>query len=264
MPTPIDILTDPLTLMVLALYGGILLWEALAPARRLVPVPGWRLRGAAAFVAYVLVSTYVPLLLEPYLPRAALVDLGQAPAWLGLGGAVLVFELGLYAWHRSLHGFRPLWRVFHQMHHSAERHDAVGAYWFSPADMVGFTLLSTLVFTVVGGLSPTTITAFVLLTTFFSVFQHANVRTPRWLGYFIQRPESHSVHHAQTVHRSNYSDLPIFDLLFGTFANPEDFAERQGFYVGASLRWPEMLVGRDVSQPRTLPTPQIDPGRAVS
>jgi hypothetical protein len=24
---------------------------------------------------------------------------------------------------------------------------------------------------------------------------HMNIRTPEWLGYFIQRPESHRVHH---------------------------------------------------------------------
>ena len=38
----------------------------------------------------------------------------------------------------------------------------------------------------------------------------ANVRTPQWLGYLVQRPESHSVHHQRGVHAYNYSDLPLF------------------------------------------------------
>ena len=87
------------------------------------------------------------------------------------------------------------------------------------------------------------------MTTFFSVFQHANVRTPRWLGFLVQRPESHSLHHARGVHGHNYSDLPVFDLLFGTFRNPAAHAGAAGFYDGASTRVPEMLLAHDVSRP---------------
>jgi sterol desaturase/sphingolipid hydroxylase (fatty acid hydroxylase superfamily) len=46
------------------------------------------------------------------------------------------------------------------------------------------------------------------------------------------------------------SDLPFFDLLFGTFHNPREFSAEQGFYDGASARIPEMLRFRDVSEPR--------------
>lgn len=85
------------------------------------------------------------------------------------------------------------------------------------------------------------------ITTFLSVFQHANIRTPRWLGYIVQRPESHSVHHQRGLHAFNYSDLPLFDLMFGTFRNPSAFATKQGFWDGASTQVPQMLVFRDVS-----------------
>lgn len=87
-----------------------------------------------------------------------------------------------------------------------------------------------------------------LITTFLSVFQHSNIRTPHWLGYIVQRPESHSQHHARGVHAKNYSDLPLFDILFGTFYNPRNFAAEAGFYHGASARITEMLRFRDVSQ----------------
>jgi len=30
-----------------------------------------------------------------------------------------------------------------------------------------------------------TITLFLLVTTFLAIFQHANIRTPQWLGYHI-------------------------------------------------------------------------------
>ena len=76
-----------------------------------------------------------------------------------------------------------------------------------------------------------------------------SLRTPRWLGYIIQRPESHSVHHGKGLHRYNYSDLPLWDIVFGTFRNPEGFQSEHGFYQGASARIPEMLAFRDVSTP---------------
>jgi sterol desaturase/sphingolipid hydroxylase (fatty acid hydroxylase superfamily) len=91
-----------------------------------------------------------------------------------------------------------------------------------------------------------------LATTFFSIFQHGNFHTPRWLGYIVQRPESHSFHHERGVHGRNYSDLPIFDLLFGTFYNPQRFASETGFYDGASKRIADMLRFRDVSVPAAL------------
>jgi len=162
---------------------------------------------------------------------------------------VLVYELGVYWWHRTMHRFAPLWRAFHQLHHSAERLDTFGAFWFSPLDMIGWTALGSLAMVVVIGITPSAATAAILITFFLGIFQHTNVRTPRWLGYLIQRPESHSVHHQQGVHHYNFSDLPVFDLLFGTLRNPPDFAPQQGFYQGASSRVLEMLTFRDVSQP---------------
>jgi len=91
-------------------------------------------------------------------------------------------------------------------------------------------------------------------TTFLSVFQHANLRTPQWLGFIVQRPESHSAHHERGVHARNYSDLPIFDIAFGTFHNPREFSAQAGFYDGASMRVAEMVRFRDVSQP-SAPAP---------
>ena len=63
----------------------------------------------------------------------------------------------------------------------------------------------------------------------------------------MQRPESHSVHHARGVHAYNYANLPLVDLLFGTFRNPESFVATQGFWDGALSRIGAMLLGRDIS-----------------
>ena len=79
-------------------------------------------------------------------------------------------------------------------------------------------------------------------------FQHTNLRTPRWLGYLVARPESHSVHHQRGVHAFNYSDLPLWDMLFGTFHNPTVDDATCGFAPHQEARVGAMLLGREVSR----------------
>jgi sterol desaturase/sphingolipid hydroxylase (fatty acid hydroxylase superfamily) len=56
------------------------------------------------------------------------------------------------------------------------------------------------------------------------------------------------VHHARGIHHYNYADLPVIDLLFGTFRNPREHAHATGFWHGASTRVVDMLLLRDVSR----------------
>lgn len=254
MPTPLEILLDPISLGVLALYGALMLWEALAPGASLPKVKGWIPRALGSFGIYFYLSSYLPLLWDSTLARYQLFDLQSMNVLAATGIAVLVYELGVYVWHRSMHETNWLWRSFHQMHHSAERLDTFGAFFFSPLDMIGFTFVGSLSLSLIVGIPAQAVTYFLFATMFLGIFQHTNVKTPQWLGYFVQRPESHSVHHSRGVHRYNYSDLPIFDILFGTFRNPKNFAEASGFYDGASARIGDMLLWKDVSE---KPEPQL-------
>lgn len=247
MPTPLDLLLDPMTGILLAMFAGLAVWEHLAPGRELPRVRRWRMRALSSFVVYFLLSSYLPLLWDETLGHLQLFDLSGWPAWATVAIALLAYEAGAYAWHRSMHRFTPLWRVFHQMHHSAERLDVVSAYWFSPLDMIGWTLLPSLILTVIG--VPAQAATITLMTVaFLAMFQHTNVRTPRWLGYLVQRPEMHAVHHGRGIHRYNYADLPFLDILFGTFRNPAGYGNATGFWDGASSRVMDMLLLRDVSQ----------------
>jgi sterol desaturase/sphingolipid hydroxylase (fatty acid hydroxylase superfamily) len=263
MPTPTEILLDPISLIAIGIFAALIAFEALAPARPLPKVNGWIPRGLLAFAAFFYVSSYLPLFWDGALAEYQLFDLTGLGTIGGALAGVLVYELGVYWWHRAMHRITPLWRGFHQMHHSAERLDTFGAFWFSPLDMIGWTALGSLSLVVIVGITPAAATAAILITFFLGVFQHTNVRTPQWLGYFVQRPESHSVHHERGVHHYNFSDLPVFDLLFGTWRNPAEFSERQGFYDGASSRVAEMIAFRDVSRPKDEPAAAVR-GRAVS
>jgi len=133
------------------------------------------------------------------------------------------------------------------MHHSAERLDTYGAFYFSLADMIGWTLQGSICLVLLVGITPQAATIVLLTTTLMAMFTHTNVKTPRWLGYIIERPESHSVHHARGAHRNNYSELPLFDMLFGTFVNPESYVDETGFYDGASARVTDMILLKDVA-----------------
>lgn len=167
-----------------------------------------------------------------------------------IGGAIVgvfTYELAHYSYHRLAHKSTFLWRASHQMHQSAESLDAFGAYYLHPIDVFFFTTCSSLVFFPLLGVKIEAALLGALFLTFNAMFQHANLRTPRWLGYFIQRPESHALHHGRGHHRSNYADLPVLDMMFGTFENPVRYDGPVGFEKGASGRIGAMLIGRDIS-----------------
>ena len=246
MPTPLQILLDPVSLTVLSLYAVLILLETLFPARALPLVKGWKTRALVVFVFYFYLSSYLPLLWGDTLAKYRLFDLEALNPLVGAAIGVLVYEFLVYVWHRTMHRVHWIWLSFHQMHHSAERMDSYGAFYFSPLDIVGFTFLTSVSLTVVG-LSAQAVTYALYATTFLAVFQHTNICTPQWLGYIVQRPESHSVHHARGIHHYNYSDLPLFDILFGTFRNPKEFVGESGFYDGASAKVAEILVFKDIA-----------------
>ena len=98
---------------------------------------------------------------------------------------------------------------------------------------------------------------------FLGIFQHTSVKTPQWLGYIVQRPESHTIHHGKGLHKYNYSDLPVFDLMFGTFRNPKTYEMDTSFYHGASARIVDMLLCRDISTQEQEPSDRVQVSEIV-
>ena len=244
----------------LALIPAFMLLDAFRGHRRYRSQRGWRARGIIVTATAVWLSLAVASGWATLLGDYTLLDLqGLGTLWGAMVG-VLVYGFVHYWYHRAVHRFDLLWLFAHQMHHSAERVDAFGAYYLHPVDVFFFTTWASLIFVPLLGLDAGATALGAAFLTFNAMFQHANVRTPHWLGYFIQRPESHCVHHGRGIHHYNYSDLPLWDIVFGTFVNPRDVeGMNAGFYDGASARLPEMLLFRDVAFPkRTPPAPQVD------
>jgi len=125
----------------------------------------------------------------------------------------------------------------------------------TPFERPGNALLFTTVTVFALGLDPVATMAVAWLGAIYGMVQHANLRTPRWLGWFVQRPESHSEHHLRGVHNGNYSDLPLWDLLWGSFSNPEHFVDEVGFEPEVANEWGRMLAGEVVEPRRDYATP---------
>ncbi len=241
---------DILGMLVPVTYFGFLITEKLWPARQFPSRKGWQWIGIAFLVVISTISVIVPLLIPAAWLAAHRIFDGTR---LGVAGGAFVgfvlMEGVIYAWHRSAHNVGFLWRGFHQMHHSPQRVDVPGSVVFHPLEMLVQVLLQLGLTLVVLGLDPLAAAIIGYLIAFNGSFQHWNVRTPQWLGYLIQRPESHCVHHRLGVHYYNYSDFPPWDMLFGTFRNPAKFMGECGFDAGADRKLGAMLFLADVNAP---------------
>jgi len=241
--------------LTIGLIPGAIVLDWAIRGRRHDSTRYWRVRATLVTIAIFYLSGYFAVFWGTVLGDFHLLDLAGLGAWGGALLGILVYELGHYWYHRLAHQHDWLWRAGHQMHHSAESLDAFGAFWQHPLDAFFFTTVSSLVFYPLLGLTVEAGVIGALFLTFNAMFQHMSFRTPRWLGYIIQRPESHSVHHGKGIHRFNYSDLPLWDIVFGTFRNPAEFQREHGFYPGASERILDMLAFRDVSTPHEREAP---------
>lgn len=242
-------LDDLIGMAVFGSFFAMMGLEAALPARKYPSRRLWRLKGVLWLLAMAVVATATPLLLPgEWLAAHRLID--GTP--LGVAGGTVVgyvaFSFVAYVWHRAAHRFDFLWRTFHQLHHAPARMDMGGAAIFHPLELAVYVGLSTVTTTLVLGLRPEAAALTGLVAQLYSFFQHLNVKTPRFLGYVIQRPEAHFVHHQRDVHAYNYGDFPLWDILFGTFRNPASFgAEDVGFAEPADRRLGAMLALRDVS-----------------
>ena len=200
--------------------------ERVLPGQPQPVVKGWWTRGLIFFaIAFVLNGAVPALVADLVGPRTGL-GLRTLGTFGGALAVLLVGDVVSYWVHRTMHTTPWLWRWTHQMHHSAERMDMLGASLRSSVRLPRWQVVPGLVVTIVLGVTPEAAALGGLLGFVFGVFPHLNVHTPRWLGYVLQRPEMHAVHHTRNVHGYNYGSLAFSDLLFGTWRNPDGFPKR--------------------------------------
>ncbi|MEY4764447.1 MAG: hypothetical protein RI907_1120 [Pseudomonadota bacterium] len=228
------------------LFVGIFCREVIAPASRNNCNRRWLILSTSLGLATMATTLLVGYLFGSQIQRHALIpEAADLPVVVVGGLSFLLTSFVFYWWHRLTHASDLLWRVFHQLHHSAKRVEALTAFYAHPLDSAAAVVISSFSSYVVLGASPLAAGIALLITGVFDLFVHSDVATPTWLGYWVQRPEMHTVHHQLDHHAENYG-LPIWDILFGTWTNPSSRSTQLGFDDAKAARVTDMLLWRDV------------------
>lgn len=220
--------------------------ERLTPGWRLPRVKTWALRVIAVNAIQLGVVLLAGATWERWLSQWSVFSLSALPPAAGGAIAYFVATFVFYWWHRWRHEAPLLWRVFHQIHHSAQRIEVITSFYKHPGEMIVNSIIGSLIAYALLGLSPAGGAVYTLCTALGEFFYHTNVRTPRWIGYVFQRPEMHRIHHRFGRHRNNYGDIVWWDMLFGTWENPPTFEHTCGFEDFREQQLVPMLAYRDV------------------
>jgi sterol desaturase/sphingolipid hydroxylase (fatty acid hydroxylase superfamily) len=134
-----------------------------------------------------------------------------------LGGLVgyLCSTYLYYWWHRARHDVKWLWQTVHQLHHSPSTINVETSFYKHPLEIALNGVIVSGLFYLLLGLNVRAATWGIIYSGLGEFFYHWNVPTPFWLGYIIQRPEAHCVHHQKNYHQMNYSDIPLWDMTAG-------------------------------------------------
>jgi sterol desaturase/sphingolipid hydroxylase (fatty acid hydroxylase superfamily) len=233
-------------LIVILSAGLFLLLEYFFPRQEFSPVKGWRWRALSIILIQITFSFMTGSYIDPIIRKFSFFHVnGNAYFKVGLGYFIISFVF--YWWHRLRHT-RYFWEIFHQLHHSPSRLEILTTFYKHPVEIFVDNILSSIILYLMLGLSPTLGASVVCITGVAELFYHANIRTPYWLGYFFQRPESHCMHHKLGIHHYNYSDLPIWDMLFGTFYNPTESSFKCGFSGEKELQLKDILCFKNLNK----------------
>jgi len=238
---------DIASLMIPLTWLAMMGLETLFPARQWPTARFWRTRATGFFILSMTMSAVLPGLLPASFFEHALLPLGGLPVLVQVLVGYAVLSLSNALAHRALHRYDVLWRWVHQLHHSPQRLDMAGGVYASPLEMLIVLAIFLSVIVLGLGIDPLPAAIVSYVSTVVSLFQHLNVRTPQWLGFIIQRPESHGVHHRRGLHGYNYSDVPLWDMLMGTFRNPKVFLGEVGFEGDVLPGVVPLVIGRDAN-----------------
>ena len=237
---------DAATLAIPILFVTFLLLEWMIGGGRVFPRPKlWTLIGIGGFIVTGAVNALVPALIAPAFTAIHVSDLARWGLWAA-APAVVLTTFFTYWTHRLQHRYDVLWRLGHQLHHSVARVDVASSAIFHPIDVFAQVAASTLAATLLG-VSAEAAALAGTIGFFFAVFQHWNIKTPRWIGLVVQRPEAHCLHHERDIHARNFGDITWWDMMFGTYDNPENFKGAVGFEPARGRRVLAMIGCIDVN-----------------
>ena len=237
-----------MTIVIVAIGVGLIILERIIPDQHLPQVKGWWPRVIVLNLFQFGVLFLGKVSWDKWLSSANLFSIGKTlsdPA----GGFVsyLVTTFVFYWWHRWRHTVNFLWLSMHQVHHSPQRIETITSFFKHPLEVIVNSVLMGSVSFLLLGLNTQGAAWCLLYSAVGEYIYHMNIKTPHWLGYFFQRPEMHRIHHERGKHYSNFSDLPIWDMLFNTYKNPKVMNGRCGFKPEREKKLTEMLLFKNVN-----------------
>jgi len=149
----------------------------------------------------------------------------------------LIWSFIGYWWHRFRHANDILWHVIHKFHHSPPRMETAVAFFKHPFEYFSNTCLITLIAWGLG-IPAESIVLGLAIEGILETYHHSNIKTPRCLrriGYLVQTPEMHLIHHERGLHRFNYATV-LWDSVFGTVRIPEEWNGKQGLKAGNDIK----------------------------
>ena len=234
--------------IIVAVAAVFVVVERIRPGRELPNPLGWYGRAAILNAVQLGIVVLAGFTWNRWLSSHSAVHMSAYLSPVAEGAAAwFVGTFVFYWWHRLRHASDLMWRLFHQVHHSPQRIEAITSFYKHPFEIaLNSVLASFIVFVVLGG-SVEGAAWFNVFAATGEMFYHANIRTPHWVGYFMQRPEHHSVHHQVDVHNYNFGDITWWDRLFGTFRDSPDFAPACGFRGEEERQLARMLAFRVIN-----------------
>lgn len=231
-----------MVMTVILMGGGLMLLERIVPDQILPKTPDWW--GRVILINFIQLGIVLlgGVTWDTWFQSARLFQLSEVvtPFWGGLL-AYLVTTFQFYWWHRWRHDSQWLWLGLHQLHHSAGRIETITSFYKHPFEILMNSVIMGVTTYSILGLSHEAAAWLTFFAAAGEFFYHMNIRTPHWVGYFIQRPEMHRIHHKRGKHYNNFADLPIWDMLFGTYENPLTTKSACGFGDKYEIKFWQML-----------------------
>ncbi len=227
-----------------------LLFERIKPGRMLPKIKNWYYMALMINVIQLIITLLTARLWIEIFGEISLFKIHnwQSEILQGFFGW-LIGTFFFYWWHRVRH-MKGFWLIFHQLHHSPSRIEAVTSFYKHPIEILADAILSALILYPLLGCSLMGMFWYNCFAGIGEYLYHSNIKTPKWFRYFIQTPELHSIHHQYNVHKYNFGDITIWDRIFGTYKDTTEFVERCGFPKDAEHKLKEMLLFKDVYKSR--------------
>jgi sterol desaturase/sphingolipid hydroxylase (fatty acid hydroxylase superfamily) len=265
----VPVLSDPQLLVRLGVFVGVMLtmalWETMAPRRgptRSKP------RRWSANLGLQAINAVVMRVAAPFAATATALVAGehgwgplqspQLPFWAAVVLAVIALDLAVYLQHVLFHAVPALWRL-HRLHHAdADMDVTTGVRFHTVEVLLSMGIKSTVVAAL--GAPALSVLIFEAILNATSMFNHADVRMPRWLDrvlrLFLVTPDMHRVHHSTDPAEANRNfgfNLPWWDYLAGTY-RAQPARGHEGMTIG-----PPTMHEEHAPEPEATPALRLRP-----